>query len=145
MTRETFAERLNRLFERERARGRALTNEDIERLTDGAVSANHVWKLRHNRRANPTLETLQALARVFGVGLDYFGGGEPAENQDEVAIRRALAQPEVRHIVARMGTRIVTPRDAARMARILDVLLDDANGKETGPDEQTDPAGPAPP
>jgi len=38
-----FGDRLNRLFERARARGQPLTNEDIERLTNGRIRANHVW------------------------------------------------------------------------------------------------------
>jgi hypothetical protein len=36
---------------------------------------------------------------------------------------RALAQPELREVVVRLGTVQVSPRDAARLARIVDVLL----------------------
>jgi transcriptional regulator with XRE-family HTH domain len=121
----TFGDRLNRLFERARERGRPLTNEDIERLTNGRISANHVWRLRHGRNHNPGLDTLQLLADVFGVALDYFGGYD--DESDEGAIRRALAQPELREVVVRLGTVQVSPRDAARLARIVDVLLADAD------------------
>ena len=117
-----FAERLNLLFERAWLRGEPMTNEDVERLTHGAVSANHVWRLRSGRNPNPGLGTLQALAEVFGVALDYFAGREDAG--DEAAIRRALAQPEFRDLVARLGTAQVSPRDAARLAGIVDAFLD---------------------
>ena len=119
----TFADRLNRLFDRARARGEPLTNEEVERRTGGLVSANHVWRLRNGRNQNPGLETLQALADVFGVSLDYFAGRDEAG--DEGAIRRALAQPELRSLVARLGTAQVSPRDAARLAGIVDVFLKD--------------------
>jgi len=120
-----FGDRLNRLFERARAEGRPLTNEDVERLTNGRISANHVWRLRNGRNHNPGLDTLQLLAGVFGVALDYFGGGD--DEGDEDAIRRALAQPELRGLVVRLGTAQVSPRDAARLAGIVEVLLADAD------------------
>lgn len=124
MARETFADRLNLLFERARLRGQPLTNEDVERLSNGAITANYVWRLRNGRAINPSLQTLEVLADVFGVGLDYFRGH--TEAADEAALRRAMAQPEVRHLVARMGTRAISPQDAARMAEILEIFLRDA-------------------
>ncbi len=120
-----FGDRLNRLFKRARAQGRPLTNEDIERLTNGRISANHVWRLRHGRNHNPGLDTLQLLAGAFGVALDYFGGHD--DEGDEEAIRRALTQPELREVVVRLATVQVSPRDAVRLARIMDVLLADAD------------------
>ena len=120
-----FGDRLNRLFERARARGQPLTNEDIERLTNGRIRANHVWRLRHGRNHNPGLDTLQLLAGVFGVALDYFGGHD--DEGDEEAIRRALAQPDLRALVVRLGTVQVSPRDAVRLLKIVDVLLADAD------------------
>ncbi len=138
-----FAERLNVLFERARARGQPLTNEDVERLTNGAITANHVWRLRNGRNANPTLETVQQLATAFGVSLDYFGGRE--DGTDDVAIRRALAQPELRHLVARLGTNVLDARDAARMAQIVEIFLGTTPEKAGEPHEQTDSAGPAAP
>ena len=121
-----FADRLNSLFERARARGEPLTNEDIERRTNGVVSANHVWRLRNGRNQNPGLETLQALAEVFGVALDYFAGRDDVG--DEAAIHRALAQPEFRDLVARLGTARVSPRDAARLAGIVEAFLAEEPG-----------------
>jgi transcriptional regulator with XRE-family HTH domain len=118
---QVFADRLNSLFERARARGESLTNEDIERRTGGLVSANHVWRLRNGRNQNPGLETVQALADVFGVALDYFAGRD--EPSDEAAIRRALAQPEFRGLVARLGTTQVSQRDASRLAAIVEAFL----------------------
>jgi transcriptional regulator with XRE-family HTH domain len=95
-TNATFSDRLNLLFERARARGEPLANEDVEQRTGGLVTANHVWRLRNGRSQNPGLETLQALADVFGVGLDYFAG---REDDRDAAIQRALAQPKWRDLV----------------------------------------------
>lgn len=130
-----FADRLNQLFERARAQGQPLTNEDIERLTNGRIRSNHVWRLRNGRNHNPGLDTLQLLTGVFGVALDYFAGHD--DEGDEDVIRRALARPELRVLVTRLGTADVTPRDAARLARVLDAFLDDATAPgDTGrPDD----------
>lgn len=117
-----FADQLNRLFDRARARGEPLTNEEVERRTGGRLSANHVWRLRTGRNANPGLETLELLAGVFGVSLDYFAGRD--NDADEAAIRRALAQPELRSIVTRLGTSDVSARDTARLSGIIDAFLD---------------------
>lgn len=121
-----FAERLNGLFERARARGEPLTNEDVERLTGGLISANHVWRLRNGRNPNPGLETVQALADVFGVALDYFAGRD--DGGDDAAIRRVLAQPELRGLVARLGTSRVSGRDAVRLANIVEAFLAEDGG-----------------
>ena len=121
-----FADRLNKLFERAQARGEPLTNQDVERLTGGFITTNHVWRLRNGRNPNPGLETLQALAAVFGVALDYFAGHD--EDSDEAAIRLALAQPELRGLVARLGTSQVSGRDAARLANIVEAFLAEDEG-----------------
>ena len=127
-----FADRLNRLFDRARVQGAPLSNEEVERRTGGVVSANHVWRLRNGRNQNPGLETLQALADVFNVSLDYFAGRD--EESDEAAIHQALAQPELRSLVARLGTARVNPRDAARLAAIVEVFLnDDSSGQSVPP------------
>ena len=103
-------------------------------MTHGRISANHVWRLRNGRNHNPGLDTLQYLAGVFGVALDYFAGHD--DEGDEDVIRRALARPELRVLVTRLGTADVTPRDAARLARVLDAFLDDAAAPEDT--DQTD-------
>jgi transcriptional regulator with XRE-family HTH domain len=142
MSKETFADRLNLLFERARAHGTPLTNEDVERLSKGAISANYVWRLRHSPHANPSLQTLEALADVFGVGLDYFRG--KVDDADEAAIRRAVAQPDVRHLVARLGTRALSPRDAARMAEIMEIFLRDTQETPQNGEGHAEPGDLAP-
>jgi transcriptional regulator with XRE-family HTH domain len=142
MAKETFAQRLNLLFERARLQGTPLTNEDVERLSNGAITANYVWRLRHSPRANPTLQTLEALADVFGVGLDYFRG--KVENDDEAAIRRAMAQPDVRHLVAKLGTQPLSPQDSARMAQIVEIFLRDTQETPDHGDQHAEPGDPEP-
>jgi len=140
MGKSTFAERLNLLFERARTRGQPLTNDDVERLTNGAISANHVWRLRNGRNPNPGLETVQRLAEVFGVALDYFAGRE--EDAHEAAIRRALTQPELRPVVARLGMNPLSAHDAARMAQLVDLFLDQSQEKAGESNERLDSGGP---
>lgn len=142
MSKETFADRLNLLFERARAQGMPLTNEDVERRSNGAITANYVWRLRHSPNANPSLQTLEVLANVFGVGLDYFRG--KVDDDDEAAIRRAVAQPDVRHLIARLGTRALSPRDAMRMAEIMEIFLRDAQETPENGEGHAEPRGPAP-
>jgi len=139
---ETFADRLNLLFERARVQGNPLTNEDVERLSGGAISANYVWRLRSGRNPNPSLRTLEILADAFGVGLDYFRGDVDAN--EEAAIRRAAAQPDVRHFVARLGTRALKPEDVTRMAEILEIFLRDAQETPRGGEGTPEPGGPTP-
>ncbi len=87
----------------------------------GQGLSDHVWRLRNGRNLNPGLDTLQALANVFDVSLDFLASRDERDN--EALIRRALAQPELRGLVARLGSAQVSPRDAARLAGIIDAFF----------------------
>lgn len=138
-----FADRLNLLFERARSQGHPLSNQDVERLTHGALSANHIWRLRNGYNQNPSLETIQLLADLFGVSLDFFRGHDDVSEDD--AVRRALAQPELRSMVARLGLihGVMHPRDVARLAQIIDLFVrdidDDRRSSDTDPDVSGSP------
>jgi transcriptional regulator with XRE-family HTH domain len=58
------------------------TNNDIGAAVTAAtgekVSGANIWNLRTGRSVNPTLKTLAALAKFFGVPIGYF-----SENQEE--------------------------------------------------------------
>lgn len=51
------------------------------------------WKVEEGRVDNPTRETLEAIARLYGVSIDWLclGAGEPPSN-DRVAISVAQAR-----------------------------------------------------
>ena len=65
--------------------------EAITAATGEELSSTGVWKLRTGRGDNPTLKTLTALARFFGVPVGYFGDEESAESiGDELALLELL-------------------------------------------------------
>jgi transcriptional regulator with XRE-family HTH domain len=71
------------------------TNADIAEAITAAtgeeLSSTGIWKLRTGRGDNPTLKTMTAMARFFGVPVGYFGEGEAAESiGDEVALLALL-------------------------------------------------------
>ncbi|MBV9451095.1 MAG: hypothetical protein JO345_34930 [Streptosporangiaceae bacterium] len=65
------------------------TNADaaaaITAATGEELSSTAIWKLRTGRGDNPTLKTLTALARFFGVPVGFFGEGEEAESLGDQA------------------------------------------------------------
>ncbi len=83
MTRTTFRERLGALQE-----ASGLAGTEISRAA--GLSAGAVNHFLSGRRASPDANSLLALARVFGVSVDYLlaGGEEPSAE----AVRRATAR-----------------------------------------------------
>jgi ESX-1-secreted protein regulator len=65
--------------------------EAITAATGEELSSTGVWKIRTGRGDNPTLKTLTAMARFFGVPVGYFGDEEQAESiGDELAVLELL-------------------------------------------------------
>ncbi len=68
---QLFRERLNWLFANvKRSDGKLYTSSDIARMS--GLTVQLVTEYRRGLRTNPTLSTLIALARTFGVPLGYF-------------------------------------------------------------------------
>ncbi|MFD7667975.1 helix-turn-helix domain-containing protein [Streptomyces sp. NPDC059788] len=71
-----LAEKLNHLFRTvRRGDGQEYSNEHVAaaiRRTGVTVSQSYIWQLRKERKSNPTLKHLQALADFFGVPAAYF-------------------------------------------------------------------------
>ncbi|MFN2114223.1 MAG: helix-turn-helix domain-containing protein [Anaerolineae bacterium] len=87
--RDTVSEKIDHLFRTvRRDDGREYTYEDVERGTDGRVSRSYVWKLRHGRNRNPSLDVIEAFAQFFSVPPSYFFGDGLVSNAD--ARRAAL-------------------------------------------------------
>jgi transcriptional regulator with XRE-family HTH domain len=85
---------------------RPRTNADIADAITAAtgeeLSSTAVWKLRTGRGDNPTLKTMTAMARFFGVPVGYFGEGETAESVgDDLALLTLLRDDGVGRVALR--------------------------------------------
>ena len=85
MVSATFAERLDHLFRTVHPAGRGPYSLQEASDAIGAVaagdraglSASAIQKLRTGSKTNPTMRTIESLARVFGVAPQYFFGDAP--------------------------------------------------------------------
>jgi transcriptional regulator with XRE-family HTH domain len=103
-------------------------------VTDQAIgehigkSRTTVWKLRTGQERNPKIETLEALARFFGVKVTYFLDDEKAAVADEQLESLAAAQRlqeaadrgGVTGINARLGS--LSPESLLAVARLIEQL-----------------------
>lgn len=70
---ETFAEKLNRLFEEKRKPdGTQYTQTEVIESTKGVLTRVYLWKLLTGRASNPGFRVIQALAEFFGIDPNYF-------------------------------------------------------------------------
>ena len=70
---ESFATKLNRLFEEKRKPdGSQYTQNEVIEGTKGILNRVYLWKLRKGTASNPSLHVIQALAEFFGVAPSYF-------------------------------------------------------------------------
>jgi transcriptional regulator with XRE-family HTH domain len=85
--RDHVSQKIDHLFRTVRREdGREYTYDDVERGTQGRVSRSYVWKLRHGRNSNPSLDVIEALAQFFRVPPSFFFG---ASLKDEKTAREA--------------------------------------------------------
>jgi len=118
---DSFTARLRYLFaSRLRADGSRWTLNAVARATGGRLSTQQVYALYTGQSANPTLETLRALADVFGVAPDFFVRGDAlaeAQRQSEHAYTTLIADPQVAFVSRRMGQ--MSPADKALIAEFV--------------------------
>lgn len=63
----TIADRMSAL--------REARNLSLQEVADSAgLTKSHIWELEKGRTSNPTVTTVVALARAFGVSVDYMTG-----------------------------------------------------------------------
>jgi transcriptional regulator with XRE-family HTH domain len=115
-----FAERLNKLFEAHRSPdGDEYTLTEVRDATKGLLSIAYLSMLRSGGITRPRLDKVQLLADFFGVSVSYFTGSEGTpETEISDALRRALAEPEVRELALRAGE--LAPEERALYLRLLD-------------------------
>jgi len=114
------------------------TNADIADAITAAtgeeLSSTAVWKLRTGRGDNPTLKTMTAMARFFGVPVGYFGEGEAAEAVgDELALLALLRGNGVSRVALR-SLADLSSRGRTAVAEIIAVIsrMEQAQGGEDG-------------
>jgi transcriptional regulator with XRE-family HTH domain len=114
------SEKIDYLFRTVRREdGREYTYDDVEQGTKGTVSRSYVWKLRHGRNNNPSLEVLESLSVFFDVPPSYFFGDATAGK--EAAAVAALLQDKAAHEVA-VKSRGLSPVALAMVSDLLDNL-----------------------
>jgi transcriptional regulator with XRE-family HTH domain len=101
-----LADKLNRLFATVVPAGRGpYTSEEVAHAT--GLSVSYVRYLRTGDRDNPTKQSIEALAKFFGVPPAYFFD-DPKEVEridrqlDNLALLAALRRPSVRDLAARL-------------------------------------------
>lgn len=102
-SRNTISQKIDHLFKTVRREDRREhTYDDVERGTEGRVSRSYVWKLRHGRNNNPSLDVIEALAQFFRVEPAYFFD-QPEDPDHALALAEvaALLQDPVAQAVAR--------------------------------------------
>jgi transcriptional regulator with XRE-family HTH domain len=123
----SFAERLNHLFATVQPAGRGpYTNAEVAGSTGLAESL--IGYLRSGKRANPTLHTLSALGRHFGVSAAYFVDDQVAAQVTALLtqlrllelVGGALQRDEVRELVARLAG--LSAESIAAMSVVVDQL-----------------------
>jgi transcriptional regulator with XRE-family HTH domain len=125
----TLADRLNHLFATVKPPGRdAFTNGEVAAST--RLSPSYIGYLRTGERDNPTIQSLEALARFFGVPVAYFYDDEAARRieqqlsqlQGMAALQQALQRDGVQQLATRMGD--LSDGGIAAITQLVDLLLD---------------------
>lgn len=121
----TLADRLNRLFDLVRPRGedRQYSNIEVAAATD--VSGTYIGYLRRGVRDNPSVDTVQALARFFGVRPSYLVDDEldddqVASTEAQVRLFHALDHPGIRQLALRAAAADLSPTGLDAIAAMID-------------------------
>jgi transcriptional regulator with XRE-family HTH domain len=121
---ETVSEKIDHLFHTvRRPDGREFTYDDVEQGTAGRVSRSYVWKLRHGRNRNPSLDVIEALGEFFRVPPSYFfndGGADKAATREAAAVAALLRDPASRKVSER--ARGLSPQSVAAITDMVEHL-----------------------
>lgn len=129
----SLADKLNHLFATVRARGgQEYSNEQVATAIGEAgvaISQSYIWQLRKNKKGNPTLKHLQALADFFGVPAAYFFDDAVTDRvEGQLAIMKAeqerldtaVGSSEVKLMAMRAGE--LSPARRKQVMDLLDVI-----------------------
>jgi transcriptional regulator with XRE-family HTH domain len=104
-SRDSVSEKIDHLFHTvRRPDGREYTYDDVEQGTSGRVSRSYVWKLRHGRNRNPSLDVIEAMSEFFDVPPEYFFGEELMDSgtaKEAADVAALLRDPAARAVAER--------------------------------------------
>jgi transcriptional regulator with XRE-family HTH domain len=123
-SKDTVSEKIDHLFHTvRRPDGREFTYDDVEQGTAGRVSRSYVWKLRHGRNRNPSLDVIEALGEFFRVPPSYFFGdntGDKEATREAAAVAALLRDASARKVAER--ARGLSPQSVAAIADMVEHL-----------------------
>ena len=127
----SFADRVNHLFTTVRTPddSREYTNAEVAHAT--GVSATYIGYLRKGVRANPSVDTVRALARFFRVRPSYLVDEEPEEplagpagdtavGRTDRRLAEALRNPGITRLAMRAAEADLSPAAFAAIAAMID-------------------------
>lgn len=93
----SFSERLELAFQTvKKPDGSEFSNYDVQRGTDGAITASYVARLRSGSASNPTIKVVQGIAQFFGLPASFFIDEEASTESDSVGIAlRTLTEDSI--------------------------------------------------
>ena len=119
-----IADRLNRLWDARQPEGRPWTLREVADAVNAEagynlVSPQYLSVLRRGERTEPSFSILAALARFFGVTVDYFSDDEVTARHSEAELRllQALSDAGVRHLA--LCAADLNPDDLATITGII--------------------------
>jgi transcriptional regulator with XRE-family HTH domain len=128
----TLAEKLDHLFVTVHPPGRQYSYREVAAAVPG-ISAQYVQQLRTGQRDNPTIQSLEALARFFGVSVAYFADDATSERVDAVLdLAVSLHDNGVRRIALRSAD--LSPGGIRAIAGMIEHLRS-AEGLDSEPDK----------
>jgi transcriptional regulator with XRE-family HTH domain len=123
----SLAARLDKLFRTvRRADGKEFSHREVaEGITAAGESISHTYvgHLRSGKQDNPTLKHLRALARFFGVPVEYFTNDRLAGQVGvELELAAALQDLQVKTVALRQTVATEASKSLASIARIMDTI-----------------------
>ena len=117
-----LADRLNRLFEDVRRDGRRWTNDEVATALKAAdpslrVSGAYLSALRTGAKRHPATDLLAALAKFFGVSVDYLVSGDVEDQLARVAENLGVRRLALRALE-------LSPEGLAAVTKIIEQVLE---------------------
>jgi transcriptional regulator with XRE-family HTH domain len=102
----TVSEKIDHLFRAvRRPDGREFTYDDVEQGTGSRISRSYIWKLRHGRNRNPSLDVIEAMSEFWGVLPEFFfeqAAIDDKAESDAAAVADLLRDPAARAVAERI-------------------------------------------
>lgn len=143
--RGVIADRLNKLFQEVQPEGRPYKLREVadginEQAGENLVSMQYLSQLRSGDRRKPSHEVVVALARWFGVKVEYFSDEETARRTDaELRMLNLMKDARVRDLAFRAQD--LPDKSFSVLAQLIDQLRRDDDPPPGRSPESQDPQG----